>query len=246
MTKKIRGSIAAAEPEYQNLFKSNVQIASLEKLKREFKTISAGASVALVNATDASARHLERLKDILSVGPAESLAGLNKQAEELRRILKSAEQAGADVAIRPVEAALRAVIERLVQGGPAALMRNIAQETARSSDSIRAAGTAFATAVGTVVPAAREFVSIVTEGFDRLNDKVSSVQVKDTPRVIELRISTGTKRFEIDINKNVLGVTTEDSLDESEIRKIIDEVNEKLKVENDEVIRRLEDELRSR
>ena len=169
LTRKINEAVSAAAPELDRLFGGNaLQFDKLTKIQEEFKKIGVDIGVGLVTAGNSSAALLRRLQGVLSEGPAKSLEGLNNQADQLRKLLRDASNVGADAAIRPIEGALRAVLEQLSQGGPTQVARTIAQESARASQSMREAGGAFAAAVGTVPAIAYQFVRIIEDGINRI------------------------------------------------------------------------------
>ena len=213
------------------------------KLVEQFRNVFTDASVALVTAGNESAAILERLQGVLSQGPGRSVSELTTQAAELRRLLVQASTSGATDAVRPVEQALRNVLSQLQQSGPPTAVQQIGNATQQATAAIDTSANRFASAVQSLVPAGREFASIISEavGGAGVTAAIQTGAAQTIQRNVEVSIQNTDQ-----IDVTLAGGANGNVLEEDEIRQIIDQTRDEMEADLEERLRRLEDELRSR
>lgn len=251
LSNQINDAIQSAIPGIRQITGGDIfNLAGQNRLAEQFNDIFNDAGVALVTAGNRSAAILRQLQDVIGGGPGQGALQLASQATELRNLLQRASVTGATDAIRPVEDALSNVLAQLQRSGPPAAVQQITTATQQATGAINNSASTFATAVGSLVPAARGFISIIEEGFRRINNDGFNASASNAINALtgngERNVNINFESRDGNINVEATGGGTDLLLDEDEIRQIVDDAKVELLKEVDEKLNRLEDELRSR
>jgi len=247
LAKQINDALNAAIPGLEKITGGDIfDLQDANKLAESFKKIFTDASVQMVTATARSVGALRRLQTIIGAGPAGTVDKLRQQATDLRNLLSRAGAQAPD-AIRPIEEALKLVLARLRDEGPATAIGKLAAATQRSTAAIATSSQVLAGVIATLVPTARLFTQVMAEGFDKLKEQ----PVLDTLRGIG---EAAARTFNIEIKStggeikvDVQGTGESGSaIDEDEIREILDAALVDERKNMDERMQKLEDELRGK
>lgn len=184
LASKINDAVKAAVPGIDKITGGDIfDIGKDSKLSEKFKDIVTDIQVALVTASGASFSLLDSLERIVNTGPGKTFEQLVDQATKLRELLKEASRTGSNDAIRPIESALKTVLDELNNGKSLDPSQRIADATKDSASALTISANAVADAIATILPISTQFVDNIKNGLLSTIDAFSKIDLKLKPTV---------------------------------------------------------------